>query len=56
MKIKLQEFNYTIEELKLTFVPKLTVSLNEDEMSLMSKIIARLEEHPDVVEIHDNIQ
>lgn len=32
------------------------VSLSDDEMELMSKIVKKLEELPEIVEIHDNIQ
>jgi len=56
-KTTLQELKYSVEEAKITFIPKLSrVSLSDDEMELMSKIIDRLEEHPEVVDIVDNIE
>ncbi|XP_054269567.1 translational activator of cytochrome c oxidase 1-like [Macrosteles quadrilineatus] len=53
---KLQELNYNVEDSKITFVPKMKVNLNKDEMELMSNIVARLEKISEVNEIHDNIE
>lgn len=34
----------------------MVVSLNDDEMEFLSKIVQKLEELPEVVEIYDNVQ
>lgn len=47
---------YTVEDFKLTYIPKMTVSLSDDEMEFMSKIVQKLEELPEVVEVYDNVQ
>ncbi|KAG8312254.1 Translational activator of mitochondrially encoded cytochrome c oxidase I [Homalodisca vitripennis] len=52
----LAELKYSIEETKITLIPKMKVSLNEDEMDFMSNIVAKLEDHPEVVDIYDNIE
>lgn len=56
VKKNLEEMKYTIEDFKITYIPKMMVSLDDDEMELMSKIIQRLEEVPEVVVVYDNIQ
>lgn len=56
VKSKLVDLQYTVEEAKTVLVPKMKVSLNEDEMIFMSKLIAKLEDHQDVTEIYDNIE
>uniref|UniRef100_A0A1B6LI28 Translational activator of cytochrome c oxidase 1 n=2 Tax=Graphocephala atropunctata TaxID=36148 RepID=A0A1B6LI28_9HEMI len=52
----LGKLNYSIEDTKVTLIPKMRVSLSDDEMEFMSKVVARLEDHPEVVDIHDNIE
>lgn len=52
----MEEKKYTVGDFKITYVPKMMVSLSDDEMELMSKIVRKLEELPEVVEIYDNIE
>lgn len=52
----MEEKKYTVEDFKLTYIPKMMVSLSDDEMEFMSKIVQKLEELPEVVEVYDNIQ
>lgn len=56
VKKNLEEKKYTVEDFKLTYIPKMMVSLSDDEMELMSKIVQKLEELPEVVEVYDNVQ
>lgn len=52
----MEEKKYTVEDFKLTYIPKMMVSLSDDEMEFMSKIVQKLEELPEVVEVYDNVQ
>lgn len=56
VKKNLEEKKYTIEDFKLTYIPKMMVSLSDDEMEFMSKIVQKLEELPEIVEVYDNVQ
>lgn len=56
VKKNLEEKKYTVEDFKLTYIPKMMVSLSDDEMEFMSKIVQKLEELPEVVEVYDNVQ
>lgn len=55
VKTGLQALKYTIEDAKITMIPKIKVELSEDEMELVGNIIEKLEQLPVVVSVDDNI-
>ena len=56
VKGKLEGLNYVIQDASLDFIPKALVTLSDEEMEIMGKLISKLENHPDVVQVFDNIQ
>ena len=48
---------YSILESDLHYVPRNRVQIeSEEDLALISKLYSKLEEEPDVVRIHDNIE
>lgn len=55
VKGRLQSLKYNIKSAEFEFVPKLKVVLTDEQLEGISKLIDKLEEHPDIVNIYDNI-
>uniref|UniRef100_A0A0K8SZI8 Translational activator of cytochrome c oxidase 1 n=1 Tax=Lygus hesperus TaxID=30085 RepID=A0A0K8SZI8_LYGHE len=55
IKTKLQSKKYKIVSAHFDLIPKMKVELTDPEMEAVSKLMDRLEEHPDIVKLYDNI-
>lgn len=55
LKTKLETKSYHIVSAEVDLIPRMKVELNDAEMEAMSKLMFKLEEHPDIVKMYDNI-
>ena len=56
VKAAINKLGYRSVESNLHYVPVVKASLSEDELESASKLYQKLEEDPDVVKLHDNIE
>lgn len=52
---KLQVLKYNVKSSDFNFIPTTKVELSDKDIEIMSRLIEKLEEHPDVVSLYDNI-
>lgn len=56
VKTALASKSFAVRSSGLRYLPQLKVSLNDDQLNVMSRVCEVLEEHPDVVKFYDNIE
>ncbi|KAL1122248.1 hypothetical protein AAG570_003653 [Ranatra chinensis] len=55
VKSKLEGLKYSIKNADFEFLPNTRVALADQDLEAMSKLLDKLEEHPDIIKIYDNI-
>jgi transcriptional/translational regulatory protein YebC/TACO1 len=57
VKRSVSQLGYSIIESDLLYIPRNRIQIeSEEDLALVSKLYSKLEEEPDVVKIHDNIE
>lgn len=52
---KLQVLKYNVKSADFNFIPTAKIELSDTDIETVSKLIEKLEEHPDVISVYDNI-
>lgn len=55
VRTKLENFNYKIIQAEVKYIPQVFVTLNDEDMELVSKLYERLNNVEEVVGIYSNI-
>ncbi|KAF6210239.1 hypothetical protein GE061_013343 [Apolygus lucorum] len=55
IKTKLESKNYKIISADFDLIPKMKVELSDSEMEAVSKLVDKVEDHPEIVKLYDNI-
>lgn len=56
VQASLQELGTIIVSAGMEFVPRTEIALDKDQLDVASTLVEALNEHPDVVQVWDNIQ